>query len=50
MADEKSKQEQAQDVRDLTKVIRQIDIKDSKRDKNETEMKTKDGRTCKFTE
>ncbi len=50
MDGQKPKQEQAQDIRDLTKVIRQIDINDPARDKNETEMKTTDGRRCKFTE
>ena len=50
MDDKKPPQEQAQEVRDLTKIIRKIDINDPARDKNETEMKTKDGRICKFTE
>lgn len=50
MDGENSKQEQARDVRDLTNTIRQIDINDPRRDRNETEMRTTDGRTCKFTE
>jgi len=40
----------AKDVRDLTKTIKQIDIKDPKRKENETQMKTTDGKICKFTE
>lgn len=38
------------EVRDLTQIIRRIDIKDPKRKKNEIEMKTTDGKVCRFTE
>lgn len=43
-------QAQTKEVRDLTKVVRQIDIKDPKRKENETQMKTTEGKICKFTE
>ncbi|HVW67057.1 MAG TPA: hypothetical protein VHA78_05010 [Candidatus Peribacteraceae bacterium] len=41
---------QANDIRDLTKTIREIDINDPERKKNEKGMKAINGKSYKFTE
>lgn len=50
MDEQKSAQVPEHDLREITRIIKQMHLDDGKGEENEVQMRTTDGKICKFVE